>query len=125
VLAILTSKLGLYGIAAALIAGAIFVQTARLAHAKADLARARASAASSESALKASEKSRASEYANARKEVSDAESACAARVAAAVKSGAAIRHIVEKPVAIDPKSHCPARSVIGAGELRDALQPRA
>lgn len=122
-LAILTSKTGLIGMALALVLGVIFVQTARLNHAKHDLADAKASLATAQVSLRSSESSRTAEYAQAKTAVSDAETACAARVAGALRSGSAIRRIVEKPPHVDPITHCPLRELVPAGELRDAVQP--
>lgn len=122
-LAILTSRTGLIGMALALVFGAIFVQTARLNHAKRDLTAARAELVTFRASLKLSEDLRSAEYAKATASVAQAEAACAQRVAAAIRSGAAIKAIIGKPVRVDPNSHCPLRSIVGAGELRDALQP--
>lgn len=122
-IAFLLSRTGLTMLAIALVAGVIGVQTLRLGHAKHDLATARASLATSEAARKASEGLRAAEYQRARSAVSDAETACSARVASALKSGSAIRVIVSKPHAQDPVTHCPLRAVTSADELRHALQP--
>jgi hypothetical protein len=122
-LAILMSKTGLIGMAIALFLGAFFIQTARLNHAKSDLTVARAQIEMDAKSLKASEDLRQAEYAKATSAVSDAETACAGRVAAALKSGSAIHAIVSKPYVPDPKSGCPVRSIVGADELRGALQP--
>lgn len=121
-LGLVTSRAGIIGILCALVLGVIGVQTLRLGHAKRDLTTARASLATAQASLKASEGLRASEYAKATSAVSDAETACSARVQAALKSGAKIHVLVNKPVAVDPKTNCPLRQLIGAGELRDALQ---
>lgn len=124
VLGFLASKLGLAALAIALVLGVIGVQTLRLNHAKHDLTAARASLATAGASLKASESLRAAEYAKAATAVSDAETACSARVQSALKSGAKIHVLVNKPVAVDPKTNCPLRQLIGVGELRDALSGR-
>lgn len=46
--------------------------------------------------------------------------ACDARVAAARRSAVAIQSIVTKETIYD-QAHCPVRSIVGVGELRDAL----
>lgn len=122
-LAILTSKTGLIGMAIALVLGVILVQTARLNHAKADLTAARTQIAADAQNLKASETLRAAEYVKATSAVSDAEATCTARVATALRSGSAIHAIVSKPYVQNPKNGCALRSIVGAGELRNALQP--
>jgi hypothetical protein len=47
---------------------------------------------------------------------------CAARVEAARQSARAIERIIERPVYVDPQG-CAVRGIVGADELRDALQP--
>lgn len=47
---------------------------------------------------------------------------CTARVAEARRSTQRIETVIERPYAVDPQG-CPVRAVIGADELRDALQP--
>jgi len=121
-LAFLLSKAGLTMIGVGLIAGVILIQTARLQHAKNDLAAARASLATAEASLKASEGNRTAEYARATSALSDAQNACSARVATALKSGAAIHRIVSKPAKADARG-CPVREIVTAAELRGALQP--
>lgn len=110
--------------------GATAIQSARLGHAKSDLAAARtdlrdekAISAGLRLALKASEDKRAVEYSLAVQSAGEADSACAARVAAAHRSASAIRSILEAPHATDPQTHCPARDLVSADQLRDALQP--
>ena len=105
------------------------LQSVRLSHAKADLAKVsgqltdtRKALAANVSALKLSEDKRAVEYSLAVRDASEADRACSVRVAGAHRSAARIKAIVEKPVALD-SNHCPVRSVIGAGELRDAIRP--
>jgi hypothetical protein len=106
------------------------VQTLRLGHAKGDLSEARqalvtekAGAKALKASLKLSEDKRAVEYSLAVNDAGAAEDACAARVATAHRSATKIRSIVEKPHAVDPATGCVARAIVGAGELRDALQP--
>lgn len=114
------------GIAAILLVGllALFgVQEVRLKFAQSGEREAKASLALAQGRLQASETLRTSEHAQAVSAASDAENACAARVALAVKSGSAIRKIVEAPHALDPTTHCPLRAVVGAGQLRDAISP--
>lgn len=121
--ALLFSRAGLIGMAVLVVIGIIGVQTLRLSHAKSDLATARASLATATASLKASEALRGTEYAAATKSLSDAEKACADRVAQAHSSAGKIRTLVERPHATDPTTHCPVRSMLGAGELRNAIQP--
>ena len=121
-LAFLLSKAGLTIVGITLIAGVILTQTLRLNHAKNDLAAAKASLASAQTALNVSESRRAAEYQLSTKAVSDAQNACSARVAAALKSGAAIHRIVSKPARADARG-CPVREIVTAAELRGALQP--
>lgn len=54
--------------------------------------------------------------------VSEAATACDQRVAEARRSASVIRTIVEKPVASDPITHCPVADLVGADELRSALE---
>lgn len=127
---LLLSRGGLAILAALAIAGVISVQTLRLAHAKHDLASAR-SALGAENALASglradvavSEQRRATEYGNAAAALSAAQAACAARVAQAHRSADAIRTLVETPRGDDPKTGCPVRALLRAGELRDAIRP--
>lgn len=121
--AILTSKLGLAGIALVGVLAIFGIQEVRLKLAQHGEATAKASLSTASASLKASEMLRIAEFAKATAAVSDAEKACAGRIATAIRSGSAIRTIVEKPVATDPTTHCPVRALVGAGELRDALQP--
>lgn len=106
------------------------IDHARLTHAKADLTKARTEIAAQKTTIDglrasvvASEGIRATEYANAKQAVSDAQSQCDAQVAEARRSQRVIRQIVEKPVVIDPQTHCPVPDRIGSDELRNALQP--
>lgn len=123
ILAFLTSKAGIVGMIAVGLLLLFGVQELRLDHAKADLVNAKASLVNARALLKTSEDRRAVEYSLSVKDVGDAETACSARVAAATKSSSAIHQIVSKPSASDPKSHCPVRQLVSAGELRNALQP--
>lgn len=94
-----------------------------IAKAKSDLRDEKAVSAGLRLALKASEDKRAVEYSLAVQSAGEADSACAARVAAAHRSANAIRSIIEAPHATDPATHCPARELVSADQLRDALQP--
>jgi len=69
------------------------------------------------------EKLRAREAAAARVAVDAATKACAGRVAGARRSAAAIKDVVTEEVSRDPRG-CPARGLVPAGRLRDALIPR-
>lgn len=73
-----------------------------------------------ERSFRAAEGLRGDERGQAERAVSEAGRACDARVASARRSAAAIHSIVTKEVRYD-ESRCPIRSVVGAGELRDAL----
>lgn len=97
------------------------VQSERLKHAKADLVASRALARTAQAAAAASEKLRAAEYTSAKAAVSDAQSACAARVDTAHHQATAIAELIERPVHVDPKTSCPVRGLVGAVELRHAL----
>lgn len=119
-----------FAIGLAVLIAALGVQTFRLNHAKADLVTVRTQVAEEKrlskalsASLKLSEDKRAVEYSRAVEDAGVASDACAARVAAAHRSADKIRSILEKPHATDPATGCPARALIGAGELRDALQP--
>lgn len=94
-----------------------------IAKAKSDLRDEKAVSAGLRLALKASEDKRAVEYSLAVQSAGEADSACAARVAAAHRSANAIRSIIGAPHATDPQTHCPARELVSADQLRDALQP--
>lgn len=85
---------------------------------------AKASLATTRGDLTASEQLRTAEYASATKALSASELACAARVAEAHRSATAIHTLMEKPYGTDPKSGCPIRALLGAGELRNAVQAR-
>lgn len=131
-LALLLSRGGLALMAALAIAGVISVQTLRLAHAKHDLAGARSAlraetdmAGQLRTSVTTSEQRRDTEYRAAAASLSAAESACAVRVAEAHRSADRIRTLVEKPHATDPKTGCPVRALLRAGELRDAIRPRS
>lgn len=73
-----------------------------------------------EASFRAAEKARGLERDAARDAVTEAGRTCDARVATARRSAAAIQSIVTKEVRYD-ENRCPARAVIGAGELRDAV----
>ncbi len=122
-IAFLLSRTGLTVIAVTLVLGVIGVQTLRLQHAKADLVSARADLKTAKASLTASEGFRTSEDQQARKALSDAEKACASRVAGAVKAGSAIRAIVSRPVRVDPVTHCAIREMVGADDLRKVVEP--
>jgi len=124
-LKLLADPRALAGIGLALILAYAGMQTLRLHHAKADLAAARAQLTTAKASFAASESLRGQEHAQATQAVAAAEAACQARIAAARRSAVVIRNLVEKPVATDPNTHCPLRALIGAVELRDALQPAA
>lgn len=115
------STTGLYLVIAALIAAVIGVQTLRLANAKHDLGVARASLVTAQASLKVSEDLRKAEYAKAISALSDAETACQARLAKALQSATVIRTIVTRPARVDPKTNCPARDLVSADELRRAV----
>ncbi len=76
-----------------------------------------------ERAHKAERDAREAERSDARKAAQGAQDTCAARVDQARRSASSIRRLLEKPVAIDPATNCPARAVLGASELREALRP--
>jgi Tfp pilus assembly protein PilE len=99
------------------------VQSVRLKHAKADLVEARGQAKAFKDAMKVSEANRDAERTDAVGALTSAGLECQARVDRAMKTGAKIRTIVEKPRErpIDQKSGCPANAVISGSELRDAL----
>lgn len=119
------SKAGLIGMAIVAVFGTLLFLRADLGIKTHERDQARAELATAKTTLKASEDRRAVEYSLAVKDLGEAETACAARVAQAVKSGSAIRSIVSKPYVLDPKTRCPLRTLVGAGELRHALQPGA
>lgn len=48
---------------------------------------------------------------------------CSARVAEARRSASAITELLNKEPAHDPQTSCPMRSLMDAGQLRDALDP--
>ena len=123
--ALLLSRAGLASLAIAIVVGVLLTQTGRLAHTKASLSRARAALAAAEASLKASESLRTAERAEANEALSQAEIACAARIAEARRSADNIRILMEKPHATDRKTGCPVRALLGSDELRDALQPTA
>lgn len=129
-LTFLKSRLGVGCIVAALVLGAIGVQTLRANHYKASaeatakaLTAEKATSAALRASVAAAETNRKAEYANATAAAGGAETQCLARVAAAHTSAGKIRTLVEKPHAPDPTTGCPARALLGAGELRDALRP--
>lgn len=106
------------------------VQTVRISRLHADLAKVsgqltdtRKALAANVAALKLSEDKRAVEYSLAVRDASEADRACAVRVAGAHRSAERIRAIVGKPVKIDASSGCPVRESVSAEELRRALQP--
>jgi hypothetical protein len=70
----------------------------------------------------ASEKARKTDQASAKSAVEAEHQACDARVREARKSATIIRGIVHAPVKMD--GNCPARVLVPADRLRDALQPR-
>jgi len=117
---LLTDPRALAGLAFMLVLAFAAVQSERLKHCKADLAVEKVALAASREALGLSEKRRAAEYAQAKTAVSEALSACEARVAEAHRSATVINRIVTRPASVDPKTNCPVRALIGAGELRDA-----
>lgn len=135
ILTFLRSPIGKYALIALACAGLIFgfalherhAQAAKdapiIAKGKSDLAAEKALTVGLRLALKASEDKRAVEYSQAVQSAGEADSACAARVAAAHRSADKIRSIIEAPHAQDPQTHCVARAIVGADQLRDALQP--
>jgi len=102
-------------------AGLKTAQTA-LASTQGALRKEKDASAALRAALKLSEDKRAVEYSLAVADAGDAENACSARVAAAHRSANKIRSILEKSHAVE--NGCPVRAIVGAGELRDALQAR-
>lgn len=123
ILSLLFSRAGIVGMILVGLVTVFGVQELRLKLAQHGEASAKADASTSKAGLKLSEDKRAVEYSQAVGEAGDAETQCAARVAAAAKSGTAIHAIVSKPYVPDPKSGCPLRAIVGARELRDAIQP--
>lgn len=122
-LKLLFSQTGLVGIAIAAAIGLFGIKELQLKSAETGEANAKASLATAASRLTASEHARASEHTDAVSAASDAEKACGERVAAALKSGSAIRKIVGAPVALDPTTHCPLHPLVLGGQLRDAIAP--
>lgn len=132
VLAFLKSRAGMWCVAGALVAGAIGIQTWRADHYqhadvadRAALVSERQTSAGLRRAVTAAEKNRAAEYQGATAAAGDAEAACLSRVAAAHGSADRIRNLLEKPHATDPKTGCPARALLDAGQLRDTLEHAA
>jgi hypothetical protein len=106
------------------------IQTLRLDSAKASLHASRletraekARAAAWEASYRQADALRREEQGRALRAVSEAGAQCDARVSAARKSANAIQTIIQKVPTYDPNG-CPVRSVIGSGELSDALAPR-
>lgn len=131
-LAFLKSRLGMWCVAGALVAGAIGVQTWRADHYRGADATDRASllqeqktSAALRLSVSASEAGRKAEFAGATAGAAETETACLARVAAAQASAGRIRNLMEKPRAIDPKTGCPVRALLDAGQLRAALEQPA
>lgn len=127
-LSLVMSRAGVMCIVGALVLGVIGAQTLRLNHAKHDLAQTQAAlvaekavSAGLRASVATAEQRRATEYAAATAALSEAEQACTTRVAEAHRSADAIRSLMEKPVAKDPKTGCPIAGLLGARELRDAL----
>lgn len=73
-----------------------------------------------QASFRASEKLRRQDRQTALTDAATSRDQCEDRVAAARRSRAAIRTIVERPPTI--VNGCPARETVGAGELRGALQ---
>lgn len=71
-----------------------------------------------------SEAARKAEQKNAVAAINEAAGACDARVDDARRSARTIREIVTREVPRDPQG-CPVRSLVPAGDVRDALQPSA
>lgn len=90
--------------------------------AKAQVAVLTASVNAYKSALKKSEELRRVESEAAKQALLNSRKDADRRVAEARRSAGAIKKIVEKPHAIDPKG-CPVPDVVSTDELRDALQP--
>jgi hypothetical protein len=80
-------------------------------------------AAGWEKSFRRSEAIRATEAQVARQAVDSVQLQCDARVKQARASAKVIREIVNAPVKLDA-DRCPIRPLIGADQLRDALQPR-
>ncbi len=76
-----------------------------------------------ERAHKAEHDAREAERTDARKAAQGAQDTCQVRVDAARRSASSIRRLIERPIAVDPATNCPARAVLGADVLREALRP--
>ena len=79
--------------------------------------------AAEQGAFHASERNRATEFTADKAAVTGAASACDVRVAQTRAAASAIRTLVEKPNATDPKTGCPDPGLYGSGELWNAIAP--
>lgn len=77
-----------------------------------------------EASFRAAEQLRSTENTRARAAVADVSATCEIRVAKARQSAASIAALVTKEPKRDPQG-CPIRSLVDAGQLRDALAPSA
>lgn len=91
-------------------------------HAQGEVTRLEGELKTAKAAVEASERLRRLESDVAKEALKDARDDADARVKEARRSAGAIKKIVEKPHAIDPKG-CPVPDVVSTDELRDALQP--
>ena len=84
---------------------------------------AQAAFTAEQGAFRTSETNRAAEFTADKAAVTRAGAACDGRVAQARASAGAIKTLVEKPNAVDPKTGCPDPGLYGAGELWNAIAP--
>jgi hypothetical protein len=84
---------------------------------------AQAALTAEQGAFRAATQNRAAEFTADKAAAAGAATACDARVAQARASAGAIKTLVEKTDATDPKTGCPVPGLYGADELQRAIAP--